>query len=192
MTNDYLLKLIAKFTLALLLLTIFTFSQHAQETKYNEIEWIELMPREDLAVLLDPPEFLAGIVDGSAEDNMDTLLAESEQDEKAKRFKEVLKSERVIDSFNGKNIRIPGFIVPLTSNEDREATEFFVVPYFGACLHLPPPPPNQILFAKWPEGIAVDDLSMPFWFEGQIQIETNSNELGTSAYGLTVANITPY
>ena len=44
----------------------------------------------------------------------------------------------------GKRIVLPGFIVPTAYNEEREVTEFFLVPFFGACIHVPPPPPNQI------------------------------------------------
>lgn len=120
----------------------------ASDVTFEEIDWIELMPREDLAVLLDPPNFLLGIEDGSEEDNMQTLSAKSKMDDKAKRFNEVLKSERIIKEFDGRNIRIPGFIVPLTSNNEREVVEFFIVPYFGACLHLPPPPLTKLFLAS--------------------------------------------
>lgn len=164
----------------------------ASDVTFEEIDWIELMPREDLAVLLDPPNFLLGIEDGSEEDNMQTLSAKSKMDDKAKRFNEVLKSERIIKEFDGRNIRIPGFIVPLTSNNEREVVEFFIVPYFGACLHLPPPPPNQIIFGQWADGIELSDLSAPLWFEGKINIEKNSNEMGTSAYKLNLINVMPY
>ncbi|TRY33743.1 DUF3299 domain-containing protein [Aliiglaciecola sp. M165] len=174
---------------ALLLSSAFA---RASNVEFKEIEWIELMPEEDLAVLLDPPDFLLNIEDGSEDDNLDTLAQKSEMDAKAKRFNEVLKSERVIAEFDGRKVRIPGFIVPLSTNEKREVVEFFIVPYFGACLHLPPPPPNQIIFGKWSKGIEVRDLSNPMWFEGEIYIETVSTDLGTSAYGLRLANVEPY
>ena len=73
-------------------------------------------------------------------------------------------STRVIEAFDGKAIRIPGFIVPLEQNDEQKATAFFVVPYFGACLHMPPPPPNQILYVEYEEGIAVENLYDPYWF----------------------------
>lgn len=177
--------------LSIILILTSSFSRAASDT-FNEIEWIELMPKEDLAILLDPPNFLLNIEDGSTDDNMDTLKQKSELDDKAKRFNEVLKSERVIAEFAGRNVRIPGFIVPLSTNEKRKVVEFFIVPYFGACLHLPPPPPNQIIFGRWSQGIEVRNLSNPMWFEGEMYIETNSNDMGTSAYGLKLANVTPF
>ncbi|GLR71579.1 DUF3299 domain-containing protein [Agaribacter marinus] len=178
--------------LACIAALLFCANAFADKKEFVEIEWIELMPKEDLAVLLDPPEFLLNIQDGAADDNMEKLAEKSAIDEKAKRFNEVLKSEKIIPAFDGRDIRIPGFIVPLSNNEDRKVTEFFIVPYFGACLHLPPPPPNQIIFARWPEGITVESLSVPMLFEGKMYIETVANDMGTSAYGLTLDNVQPY
>jgi len=150
------------------------------------------MPKEDLEILLNPPDFLLNIVDGSEADNMDALAERAESDEKARRFKEALKSDRVVADFDGKNIRIPGFVVPLETNEDRDVIAFFIVPYFGACLHLPPPPPNQIIYASWGEGLTVEELSIPMWFEGKVTIETQENETGKSAYSIAIANVEPY
>ncbi|MDC0602064.1 DUF3299 domain-containing protein [Aliiglaciecola sp.] len=164
----------------------------ANTAEFEEIEWVELMPKDDLAALMDPPDFLLGIVDGSSEDNIDRLAKEGKTSEKAKRFEAALKSESVISSFAGRNIRIPGFIVPLSTNEKREVVEFFIVPYFGACLHMPPPPPNQIIFSSQADGILVEDISAPFWFEGKVKIETRANDMGTAAYALTLDNVKPY
>lgn len=159
---------------------------------YELIEWIELMPKSDLEILLDPPEFLNNIEDGSESDNVDTLAEKGAVDEKAARFNAALQSVNVIEEFDGKAIKIPGFVVPLDVNENRDVVSFFIVPYFGACLHLPPPPPNQILFGEWKEGLTVDSLEAPMWFEGTIKIETKANETGKSAYSLTIASVEPY
>jgi hypothetical protein len=83
-------------------------------------------------------------------------------------------------------------VVPLAIDENNLVTEFFIVPYFGACLHLPPPPPNQIIFAKVTEGFELDSLYNPFWFEGQLMIEQNENDLGTSAYTLKLDSLYLY
>lgn len=178
--------------LALTLFLSLSFHIMANTAEFEEIEWVELMPKDDLAALMDPPDFLLGIVDGSSEDNIDRLAKESETNEKAKRFEAALKSEKVNSHFEGRNIKIPGFIVPLTTNEKREVVEFFIVPYFGACLHMPPPPPNQIIFSSQTDGILVEDISAPFWFEGKVKIETRANDMGTAAYALTLDNVTPY
>ncbi|MFC3094461.1 DUF3299 domain-containing protein [Alteromonas sediminis] len=169
-----------------------TYSTSARAETFQEVEWTALMPPEDLEILMDPPDFLLNIVDGSDADNLDALAERAESDEKARRFKEALKSDKVVSELDGKKIRIPGFVVPLETNEDRDVVAFFIVPYFGACLHLPPPPPNQILYASWPEGLTVEELSVPMWFEGTVKIETQENETGKSAYSIAIANVEPY
>ncbi|MFT5897400.1 MAG: hypothetical protein ACI97K_000026 [Glaciecola sp.] len=151
---------------------------------YNEIEWTELMPADDLQALLNPPEFLADIEDGSSNDRVEALGDLGESDEQTKRFEEALKSTRVIEAFDQQRIRIPGFIVPLESNEQQQVTQFFIVPYFGACLHLPPPPPNQIIYVEYSDGLEVTTLYDPYWFEGTLVIDHTQKELGDSAYTL--------
>jgi len=183
-----------RIVIAIMSLFLFPFiSVHAaNEQAYEQIEWIQLMPMDDLEALLNPPEFLADIQDGSEGDSVDALSDMIGDNEAALRFGQALTSTRVIDSFDQKSIRIPGFIVPLESDEQQRVTEFFIVPYFGACLHMPPPPPNQMIHGKMKEGFELSNLDMPFWFEGKINIETISNTMGTSAYGMTLDNIREY
>lgn len=156
----------------------------AASDDYYEIEWTELMPADDLQALLNPPEFLADIEDGSSNDRVEALGDLGESDEQTKRFEEALKSTRVIEAFDQQRIRIPGFIVPLESNEQQQVTQFFIVPYFGACLHLPPPPPNQIIYVEYSDGLEVTTLYDPYWFEGTLVIDHTQKELGDSAYTL--------
>ena len=118
----------------------------AQTTEsYQEIEWIVLMPKDDLNALMNPPAYLSDITDGSDQDSLAAFNNKEADDADTKRFQEALSSTRVIDSYANKRIRIPGFIVPLESDASQRVTEFFIVPYFGACLHMPPPPPTKQL-----------------------------------------------
>ena len=93
---------------------------------------------------------------------------------------------------NGRAIKVPGFIVPLEFNEEQKVTEFFLVPYFGACIHVPPPPPNQIIFVKAENGIEQQELYEPFWLEGVVKTEVSERELGTSAYTMELHTLKPY
>ena len=113
-------------------------------------------------------------------------------DAKGKRFQKALVSTNVVNEYDGKSIRIPGFIVPLESAGERIVTEFFVVPYFGACLHLPPPPPNQIIHVVVNEGIELENLYDPFWFEGQLALKTIETETGVSVYAMILHQVIPY
>ncbi len=159
---------------------------------YEEIDWVALMPEDDLSALLNRPEFLNDIADGSAADSIDDFASRQLEDEQAQRYQQALVSTRVIEAFDGKAIRIPGFIVPLEQNDEQKATAFFVVPYFGACLHMPPPPPNQILYVEYKEGIAVENLYDPYWFEGTVKIDNHESALGTSSYSLVLDSFALY
>ena len=159
---------------------------------YEDIDWTELMPAEDLSALLNRPAFLDDIADGSAQDALDSFQQRQLEDEQAQQYQAALSSTRVIQGFDGKAIRIPGFIVPLAQNEDKEVTRFFIVPYFGACLHMPPPPPNQILYVESEQGITLENLYDPYWFEGVVSIEQKVDAMGTSAYSLSLDNYALY
>ncbi|MEC7690132.1 MAG: DUF3299 domain-containing protein [Pseudomonadota bacterium] len=154
--------------------------------EYEEIEWTALMPASDLAALLDPPDYLSNVKDGSQQDSVKAFTQNSFEDEKTERFKQALSSVQVIPEFDGRSIKIPGYVVPLQQNEEKLVTEFFIVPYFGACLHMPPPPPNQIIYVSYEQGLKLEDLQQPFWFEGEVDIQTRQHELGTAAYTLNV------
>ncbi len=162
------------------------------DAKYNEIEWTQLMPADDLAALLNPPDFLLDIEDGEDNDNIESLSTLSESNETAKRFEQALQSTRVIEAFDQARIRLPGFIVPLQSDEQQRVTHFFIVPYFGACLHMPPPPPNQIIYAEYQPGVQLNTLFDPYWFEGTLQIAHTVNGLGSSAYTLRLERYYSY
>ncbi|GEA02630.1 hypothetical protein KUL17_15270 [Alteromonas sp. KUL17] len=181
-----------KFGLIAALLVLFSTLNPTQAANYEEIDWVALMPEDDLSALLNRPEFLNDIADGSAADSVDDFASKQLEDEQAQRYQQALVSTRVIEAFDGKAIRIPGFIVPLEQNDEQKATAFFVVPYFGACLHMPPPPPNQILYVEYKEGIAVENLYDPYWFEGTVKIDNHESALGTSAYSLVLDSFVLY
>ncbi len=181
-----------KFGLIAALLVLFSTLNPTQAANYEEIDWVALMPEDDLSALLNRPEFLNDIADGSAADSVDDFASKQLEDEQAQRYQQALVSTRVIEAFDGKAIRITGFIGPLEQNDEQKATAFFVVPYFGACLHMPPPPPNQILYVEYKEGIAVENLYDPYWFEGTVKIDNHESALGTSAYSLVLDSFALY
>jgi hypothetical protein len=169
-----------------------TYAEDIEAPDYQEVEWTQLMPEEDLAALLNPPDYLAGIEDGSQEDSVEAFGNQEFDNETTNRFQQALTSTQVVKTFENKPIRIPGFIVPLESSESKMVTEFFIVPYFGACIHMPPPPPNQIIYVSVEEGVELESLYDPFWFEGTWAIDTTENAMGTAAYRLEHVNVQPY
>ncbi|GGA83593.1 hypothetical protein GCM10011369_27010 [Neiella marina] len=162
----------------------------ASTGEYRQIEWIELMPADDLDALLNPPDTIDQIADGSAEDSVEGLAGA--EDEATKRYLAALESTRVVAEFNNSKIRLPGFVVPLEMKDEFTATEFLLVPFFGACLHLPPPPPNQIVYVTYADGVKLSSYQDAFWLEGTLKVETTASDMGTAAYTLVVDSVAPY
>lgn len=80
------------------------------------------------------------------------------------------------------HIKITGFIAPLVFLEG-EIIEFLLVPYFGTCIHVPPPPTNQIILVKTAPEYAIDgDMAyFPVWVSGVITVEKQTTEIGVAA-----------
>ena len=83
----------------------------------------------------------------------------------------------------GKSIKIPGFAVPLEGDDGFEyIDEFLLVPYFGACIHVPPPPPNQVIHVILDESVHFEKLFYAVWITGIIEIGEYFLE-GSSDFG---------
>ncbi len=93
---------------------------------------------------------------------------------------------------NGVAAKLPGFIVPLDVGKDGVVTEFFLVPYFGACIHVPPPPPNQIVYVHAAKGIALDSIYEAYWVTGMMTVQSKSTQLGAAAYQLEAEKVEIY
>jgi hypothetical protein len=92
---------------------------------------------------------------------------------------------------DGKQVRIPGFIVPLAFDKAHRVTRFFLVPYFGACIHFPPPPADQIVYVKT-DGISVTSIYNPYSITGLLHVGGVSNGLGAADYTIDARLIEPY
>lgn len=157
---------------------------------YQEIKWVDLIPKKDLDILMNPPESIYEIEDGSAQDRMDGGMDNNL--ELPEEYQQALKSTNVKAEFNNRKIRIPGFIVPLMFSDTQVVTTFFLVPYFGACIHQPPPPPNQMIYAQFEPGKKLEVLYDAFWIEGTLSTAITENDMGTAAYTMVVDKISPY
>lgn len=97
-----------------------------------------------------------------------------------------------VKELNGQKIRIPGYTVPFEYGADVQIKEFLLVPYFGACIHAPPPPPNQTVFVMSDTPIKMQDLAQAVWIEGTIHTQTQESELADAAYTITLTGIEEY
>ena len=153
---------------------------------YRTIEWIDLIPEDDLDALMNPPSYVTDLEDGIFEDQISSELQNTFEPPVDDRYQQALVSTQVISEMDGQLIRIPGYVVPLEFNDEKAVTQFFLVPFFGACIHVPPPPPNQILFVESPQGLKQENLYDPYWVSGTLKTSLTENELATSAYSMTL------
>ncbi len=95
-----------------------------------------------------------------------------------KAFEEKIKERQnlVNNGLAGKDVRIAGYLLPLEFSETGD-TDFLLVPYVGACVHVPPPPPNQIVFVRLAEKFIAKDLFTPVWVEGPLKTKQSSKAL---------------
>ncbi len=108
--------------------------------------------------------------------------------------------QRPVAELNGRIIRLPGFVLPLEFGDAQVVSEFFLVPYVGACIHTPPPPANQIILVKLKRSYKAGGLYDPVWVTGRLKVVTNDRKLGysdgvgevASAYELEGMKIVPY
>ncbi len=153
-------------------------------SRFRPIGWRDLLPDNEKQQLIryqtPSSEDLSGQVLRSIQASTD--------DE----YQAALYSTNVVNDFVGNAVSISGFIVPIDVNEDRKVKNFFVVPYFGACLHFPPPPPNQMLFVQLPDGFMQGSIEQAYTLAGTLQQGLFEDPLGTSAYILEVQGIWSY
>lgn len=91
----------------------------------------------------------------------------------------------------GQPVRIPGFVVPLETGPDG-LKEFLLVPYFGACIHSPPPPSNQVIYVlpkAPPKGFRSMDT---VWISGTLQKAQTDSFMGAAGWRMEAVSVTPY
>ena len=159
---------------------------------FKSIEWTDLIPEEELAILSKPPSYINEIEDGSIEDQISSQIQNALDIDADDPYQRALVSTNVIPEMNGKAVRIPGFVVPIEFDDDQVITQFFLVPFFGACIHYPPPPPNQIILVNYPKGLKFDVLYNPFWVSGVLKTSITQNDLATSAYTMDMQYVEDY
>mgnify|MGYP001357749206 CR=1 FL=1 len=161
------------------------------DKSFETIEWLDLMPKKNLDALLNPPDYVVDMEEGAFEDEILTELRNLPQDV-TDSYQRALVSTEVIKEMDGKRIRIPGFIVPLEFGKGKKVTQFFLVPYFGACIHVPPPPPNQIIFVTAKGGMVLQELYDPFWISGILSTSRVENDVALAAYTMRMESFEVY
>ena len=97
----------------------------------------------------------------------------------------------VVKALDGQSVSLPGFVVPLEGDSEL-ITEFLLVPYFGACIHMPPPPPNQLVHVTIKGGVPIDSLYDAIVVTGIIKTQTWSGEIAQVGYQMQAVGVAPF
>ena len=100
-------------------------------------------------------------------------------------------SSGVRPEWNGRIVRLPGFIVPI-EYVGTAVTAFILVPFAGACVHVPPPPANQLVFVTTAEPYESKGLYSPVHVTGMFGISAMSTQLAQIGYALSAEKIEPF
>ena len=156
-------------------------SQPAPKSPYKTLkDWDALMPKG-----WDPTKDFQKI-DLSKMKDSDPRAMEALQ-----HLREALNNAPVEPSMNCAHIRIPGFIVPL-EEAHHQISEFLLVPYFGGCIHVPPPPSNQIIHV-FPVKPLKNMASMDaVWISGVLEVSPSDTNMGSAGYRMKAEIVERY
>lgn len=147
---------------------------------FQEITWDDLMPKN-----WNPMAAFKGI----------DLSKMSDSDPRAIEALEKARAEwdraPVEPAMNGRKVRLPGFVIPL-ERQGELVSEFLLVPYFGACVHVPPPPANQVVHVVMKQPVKGMKSMETFWVNGTLKLQGGDSGMGVYAYRIVAEGVDPY
>ena len=146
----------------------------------RQIAWSELAPKD-----WDGAKVLRGVDLAALQDD------DPRANELLMKMREAADNAPPNPALAGSQIRIAGFIVPL-EEAGGEITEFLLVPSFGACIHTPPPPANQIIHVRASNATKGLRAMDTIWVSGKLQTLRNDSMMGVSGYHITAQSVTRY
>ncbi len=152
---------------------------------YEQITWEDLVPPGSTGdeIYARYADQLADLQDGSPE--ADAIYAKMQAEYES--------ADIVNDELDGAKVNLAGFVAPL-NYEDDVVTEFLLVPYFGACIHVPAPPANQTVLVSVDkaDGLTIDQSWGAVWVAGTLTANSATTELATASYTMTDATSGTY
>ena len=154
---------------------------YALAKEFPDMSWDQLVPKD-----WRPDRSLSMIVKrtGLLDDSDPAVIQLMEK------IRKVWDNAPTISELNGKKIRIAGYAVPLDLTPEK-INNMLLVPYFGACVHTPPPPANQIIFGHSEKSLNIEMMNA-VWLSGTLATEKKATDMGVSGYRLDIAKIEPY
>ena len=153
----------------------------SETTGAIELEWNDLIPQD-----WRPDKLMEKYdADGLSDDDPRAI-------ELMEKLKALWNEAPVVHDYDGKIVKLPGFVVPVEMDEET-IREFLLVPYYGACIHVPPPPANQTVHVVTDEQHGYrGELFDTVWVTGSIRVEKISGELGDAGYRIQAHAIEPF
>jgi hypothetical protein len=165
---------------ALLALVSLAPAAHAADPAPKPTAWEDLMPKDWDPLKKFRTADAGAVQEGSARER-----------DMMREMREIWDNAPTNPKLNGTAVRLPGYVVPLEEVKG-ELKEFLLVPYFGACIHSPPPPANQIVHvvAATPvKGVRTMDA---VWVTGTLKVARLDSAMGVSAYQIGNPSVEPY
>ncbi len=173
---------LGRFVLVVGCLWIVTFPAATEGVR--ELKWEDLMPKD-----WNPKAVLEKALDGKeASELMDSA---PEAQRLLIEYMTAMSAAPVIPELDGQQVQLAGYVVPLEFGGS-EVTEFLLVPYFGACIHVPPPPANQIVYVKTENAYPITGLFDAVKVSGTLKAKVYRNLLGDAGYSMEVDKVEPH
>ena len=164
------------------LIAVFCFTCSLSSMAANEIEWEALVPQD-----YDPSAIYSSLFDeiyGEQQAPDGIADGDSRGEKLMDAIDKAWREAPLKQSLDNTEVRMAGYGVPLDGDEEY-VREFLLVPYFGACIHTPPPPRNQIVLVKMAgRGVPLDLALDAMWLEGTLTVSSQDTEYGTAGYVL--------
>jgi len=157
--------------------------------------WDALMPAGDnfqrpppqIGQARNPPGVSAGLIDDNGAGTLPWAVIDHSSPNRAKQFG----SSEVVQALDGKRFSLDGYVVPLGTNDAGQVNELLFVPFYGACIHVPPPPPNQIIHVVLAEPIDLPELWNPYRLAGTLRVQRFDADIASASYEAAGASIVP-
>jgi len=147
---------------------------------YREVSWDDLTPKD-----WDPLKQFREMNFGALSDSDPKAIA------MLQRMRETWDNAPTNIAMEGQNVRIAGYLVPLDETKDG-LIQFLLVPYFGACIHTPPPPSNQIIEVRPKQPSKGYRPMDTVWVSGTLRTLRSETYMGTSSYRMEALRVEPY
>jgi len=141
---------------------------------FAEIEWKDLIPPDEIENYRLAVAFSMRHIDHTSE-------------QRAAQFG----SFKTVAAMEGRPVSLAGYVVPLDTDDHGRMTAFFFVPTMGACIHVPPPPPDQMVYVTLSQPIDAPQLGDSRWLRGTLHTQTHDADLASAAYRMQDAQLAP-